>query len=155
MRKFWKTVVPPSVGFFIYFLAIRYSSIYFALRIDEMGEGSVKAFMAYYRYLMPLLYAVALLTQLLIAVPIWDKVESVRGKIISWIVLIIVCSAFAGGVSYTIWDKQTGVGHLVKVGLFMTGVQLGYWLINLLVLYILEERHGELSEDEEMPTPEK
>lgn len=142
MRKLLKVIIPPLVGFAAYFIAIRYSSVYFTLRIDEMGEGTITAFMAYYRYFLPLLFTVAVLTQLLIVVPIWDRVflKSAAGKFISSMILWFICVLFAAGISYTIWDKQSGINHVVKVGLFMTAVQLVYWAVNLFVLYLLTKK---------------
>jgi hypothetical protein len=142
MRKLLKVFLPPFIGFAVYFVAIRYSSVYFTLRIDEMGEGTIESFMAYYRFFMPLLLVVAVLTQLLIVVPIWDRVflRSKTGKFISLIILCIICLLFAIGISRVIWDKQSGVRHLVKVCLFMTAVQLLYWSVNLFVLYFLTKK---------------
>jgi hypothetical protein len=148
MRSLLKVILPPLVGFAAYFIAIRYSSVYFTLRIDEMGEGTITAFMAYYRYFLPLLFTVAVLTQLLIVVPIWDRVflKSASGKFISSMILWLICVLFAAGISYTIWDKQSGINHVVKVGLFMTAVQLVYWAVNLFVLYLLTKKPEQAAE---------
>jgi hypothetical protein len=142
MRKLLKVILPPLVGFAAYFTAIRYSSFYFSLRIDEMGEGTIIAFMAYFRYFMPLLLVVAVLTQLLIVVPVWDRVflRSKTGKFVSLLMLYLVCLLFAAGISYTIWDKQTGVKHLLQECFFMTAVQLVYWTVNLFILYLLTKK---------------
>ena len=142
MRKLLKVILPPLVGFAAYFIAIRYSSVYFTLRIDEMGEGTITAFMAYYRYFMPLLFTVAVLTQFLIVTPIWDRVflRSITGKFISLFILCLICVLFAAGISYSIWDKQSGIDHVIKVGLFMTAVQLVYWAVNLIILYLLTKK---------------
>ena len=142
MRKLLKVLLPPFIGFLVYFLAVRYSTIYFTLRIDEMGEGTVAAFMAYYRYFLPLLFTVAALTQLLIVVPVWDKVflKSGAGKVSSLLALCFICLLLAAGLSYVIWDRQSGRTHLYRVCLFMTGVQLVYWIVNLFVLYLLTKK---------------
>ena len=153
MRKLLKVVLPPLIGFAAYFVAIRYSSVYFTLRIDEMGEGTITAFMAYYRYFMPLLFTVAVLTQLLIVVPIWDRVflRSKAGKFVSLLILYLICLLFAAGISYAIWDKQSRIEHVVKVCLFMTAVQMVYWAVNLFILYLLTKKPEPLSEISESP----
>ncbi|MBS1525124.1 MAG: hypothetical protein JST19_05710 [Bacteroidetes bacterium] len=135
-----KILLPPFVGFAAYFLAVRYSSVYFQLRIDEIGEGTVQGFMAYYRYALPLLFVVAVLTQAIIVVPLWDKVthKSAWGKAISFFILFFICLVFAAGISYLIWDRQTGTGHLIRTCLFLSAVQLGYWIINILVLSLFK-----------------
>jgi hypothetical protein len=148
MRKLLKVLLPPLIGFAAYFIAIRYSSVYFTLRIDEMGEGTIESFMAYYRYFLPLLFIVAVLTQLLIVVPVWERVflKSKTGKFISLLILCFICLLFAAGISYTIWDEQSGIWHLIKVCFFMTAVQLVYWAVNLFVLYFLNKNPGQSSE---------
>ena len=151
MRKLLKFILPPLVGFVVYFIALRYSSVYFTLRIDEMGEGTVMAFMAYFRYFMPLLFAVALLTQVLIVTPVWNRVflKSNTGKFISLLILCLVCLLLAAGVSYSIWDRQSGTWHVVKVCAFMTAVQLVYWGVNLTVLYLLTKKPEPIAEEAE------
>ncbi len=148
MRKLLKIILPPLVGFAAYFIAIRYSSIYFTLSIDEMGEGTITAFMAYYRFFLPLLFTVAVLTQLLIVVPVWDKVflRSNTGKFISLLILCLVCAGLASGISYVIWDPSSGTPHLFSVCTFMTAVQLVYWGVDLLVLYFLTKNPRQPSE---------
>ena len=139
MKKLLKILLPPFVGFAIYFLMVRYSSVYFSLRINEMGEGNLLAFMAYYRYLLPLLFTVSVLTQLLIIIPIWNNVKdkSTTGKVFASVSLLVVCLLFAAGMSYAIWDKSQGIHHLLKLFAFMTTVQLVYWMINLFILRLL------------------
>lgn len=142
MRKLLKVLLPPFIGFAAYFVAIRYSSVYFTLRIDELGEGTIESFMAYYRYFMPLLFTVAVLTQFLIVVPVWDRVflKSNTGKLISSLILCMICLLLAAGISYCIWDRQSSVFHVIKVCAFMTAVQLVYWMVNLFVLYFLTNK---------------
>jgi hypothetical protein len=114
--------------------------VYFTLKIDEMGLGNLKSFMAFYRYTLPLLFLVAVLTQLLIIVPIWRSlVEKTAADKVNLIIdLFFICFVFALGISYAIWDPQRGIHNLVKLVGFMSAVQLVYWSINLLILYLLE-----------------
>jgi glucan phosphoethanolaminetransferase (alkaline phosphatase superfamily) len=146
MKKLLKVLLPPCIGFGAYFLAIRFSSVYFTLRIDELGEGTIQSFMAYFRYFLPLLFTVAVLTQLLIVVPVWDRVflTSKTGKVISCLLLCLICLLFAAGISYCIWDRQSSVYHVIKVCAFMTAVQLVYWAVNLFVLYFLTKKPEQL-----------
>jgi hypothetical protein len=151
MRKLLKVLLPPLVGFAAYFIAIRYSSLYFTLRIDAMGEGTITAFMAYYRFFLPLLFTVAVLTQLLIVVPIWDRVflKSGWGKFFSLLMLWFICTALAVAISYAIWEKQSGITHLIKVCVFMTSVQLVYWVVNLFVVYLLTKKPDPVTDTEQ------
>jgi len=140
MKKLLKVLLPPFAGFLVYFFMVRYSSHYFELRIDEMGAGNLLSFMAFYRYLLPLLFTVAVLTQLLLVIPIWRNVvtKSTATKVLEALSLVFICLVFAAGISYAIWDKQDGVHHLLMQFAFMTTVQLGYWLINLSILKLLK-----------------
>ena len=153
MRSLLKVLLPPFVGFGAYFLAVRYSSVYFALRIDKLGEGTVESFMTYFKYFMPLLFVVAVLTQHLIVVPVWDRVflKSNKGKLISVLILCLICLLFAAFISYCIWDPQSGRWHVIKVCMFMTAVQLIYWTVNLIVLYFLDPKPEAVAEETEQP----
>ncbi|MGN6178863.1 MAG: hypothetical protein ACTHNW_06765 [Mucilaginibacter sp.] len=145
MRKFLMVILPPFIGIAGYFIAVRYSGVYFQLRTDEMGEGTVQSFMAYYRYFLPLLFVVAVLTQAVIVLPIWNKVlnyQRLTSKLVDLISLVYICLLFAGGISYLITDPQHNLHHFVHVSLFMTFVQLGYWMIDLLLLYLLSPKKG-------------
>jgi hypothetical protein len=151
MKKLLKITLPPFIAFFIFFLGIRYSSVYFELNIDDMGLGNLKSFMAFYRYTLPLLFLVAILTQLLAIVPAWRGMgkKTVADRINIIVDLCFICLLFALGVSYAIWDPERGIHNLIKLIGFMSAVQLVYWFINLLVLYSLEERSESLQNPEE------
>ena len=105
-----------------------------------MGLGNLKSFMAFYRYTLPLLFFVAVLTQLLVIVPVWRSLvkKTAADRINLIIDLCFICFLFALGISYAIWDPQRGIHNLVKLVGFMSAVQVVYWLINLLILYLLE-----------------
>ncbi len=144
MRKLLMVILPPFIGIAGYFIAVRYSGEYFQLRIDEMGEGTVKSFMAYYRYFLPLLFVVAVLTQAVVVLPIWNKArqyQKVMSKALDLVSLVFICLIFAAGISYLITDpKQHNFSHFENVTWFMTAVQLGYWMIDLLLLYLLSPK---------------
>lgn len=154
MKKFLKVVIPPFIGFSVYFIAVRYSPYYFGLKPDDMGNGNLQSFMSYYRYCVPLLFIVGVLTQWLVFVPVWDRVikKTVTAKVISFIVLCMICFAFALAIAYAMWDNRY-VMHLYKLCLFMTAVQIGYWAMDIITLYLIDIRHiGQNTEDELKPT---
>ena len=142
MKYLIKVILPPFIGFFIFFAAVRYSSLYFTLQIDKMGVGDLRSFMAFYRYTLPLLFIVGVLTQIVVIMPVWNGMErkTVADKVNVIIDLCFICLVFALGISYAIWDPQRGIYNLVKLVGFMTAVQMVYWLVNLLVLYLFEDR---------------
>jgi hypothetical protein len=143
MRKLLMVILPPFIGISGYFVAVRYSGVYFNLRTDEMGEGTIKSFMAYYRFFLPLLFVVAVLTQAVIVIPIWNKArhyQKFSSKLVDMISLVYICLLFSAGISYLITEPEKDLHHFVHVGLFMTFVQLGYWMIDLLLLYLLSPK---------------
>lgn len=146
-------ILPPFIGIAGYFVAVRYSGVYFDLRMDEMGEGTVHSFMAYYRYFMPLLLVIAILTQAVVVLPIWNKARNYQktwSKVLDLVSLVYICMIFAGGISYLIADPQHDFHHFFYVALFMTAVQLGYWAVDLLILYLLSpKKAAAVSEAEE------
>ncbi|HZX59344.1 MAG TPA: hypothetical protein VFE54_11485 [Mucilaginibacter sp.] len=145
MRKFLKVFMPPLIGFTAFFVAVRYGSQYNSLRLDEMGEGTLRSFMAYYRYFWPLLFIVGLITQVLIVVPIWYRVKAKAAgpKMLSFFILCLVCLLFAVVISYIIWEKQSGLHHLIKLCIFMTGIQVIYWMMDILTMALLNVRLDE------------
>jgi hypothetical protein len=137
--------MPPLIGFTAFFVAVRYGSQYNSLRLDEMGEGTLRSFMAYYRYFWPLLFIVGLITQVLIVVPIWYRVKAKAAgpKMLSFFILCLVCLLFAVVISYIIWEKQSGLHHLIKLCIFMTGIQVIYWMMDILTMALLNVRLDE------------
>jgi len=140
MKKLLKILLPPFAGFSLYFIGVRYNPEYFDLNIGDIGAGGLAGFMAYYKFTLPLLFTIAVLTQLLIVIPVWNGAlnRSAARKWGALISLIFICVLFAGGISYLIWDESTGRHHLIVVFLFMLAVQLVYWFIDLFVLFLLE-----------------
>jgi len=140
MKKLLKILLPPFAGFSLYFIGVRYNPEYFDLNIGDIGAGGLAGFMAYYKFTLPLLFTIAVLTQLLVVIPVWRGVinRSAVRRWVAFISLILICVLFAGGISYLIWDESTGKHHLIVVFLFMLAVQLVYWFIDLFVLFLLE-----------------
>ncbi|HEY4324968.1 MAG TPA: hypothetical protein VGN20_13315 [Mucilaginibacter sp.] len=140
MRKLLKVILPPFVGFAVFFIAVRYSTLYFTLKISEMGQGNLTSFMAFYRYTLPLLFTVAVLTQLLIINPVFRSLKSKSNfdKVNGTIDLSFICFLFALGISYAISDTHDSTRHFFKLLIFMTSVQLVYWIINLSILRLLK-----------------
>lgn len=139
MKKLLRVLLPPFVGFAIFFMAVRYSGLYFTLKFNEIGSGGLTGFMSYFRYALPLLFTDAVLTQLLITVPLYGylKGKTMALKLSVGLDMFIVCLLFASLIGYAIYDETDSVLCLAKVITFLTGIQFLYWTINLLVLRCL------------------
>jgi len=107
--------------------------------MSSLGDDSVYGLISYYKIFAPVQIAIAVLTQLLIAIPLWRKIMASRAAAISiFSVLVLVCIIFAFAIAYAIWDPTTGRARLFDIGLFMGAVQLYYWTIDFLLLYLLD-----------------
>lgn len=139
MKKLLKILLPPLTGFGIYFLMVRFNPSYFSLRIDEIGEGTLRAFMAFYKNAFPLLFIVALLTQLLIVNPIWNNFadKTLYSKLLAFAMLLVVCMLFAAGITYVISDDMDSIHHRIMLFGFMMLVQSAYWIIDFGILLLL------------------
>lgn len=139
MKKLLRVLLPPFVGFAIFFMAVRYSGLYFTLKFNEIGSCGLTGFMSYFRYALPLLFTDAVLTQLLITVPLYGylKGKTMALKLSVGLDMFIVCLLFASLIGYAIYDETDSVLCLAKVITFLTGIQFLYWTINLLVLRCL------------------
>jgi len=140
MKYLIKLILPPLFAFWTFALFIKYTPFFHHVDgLGSLGEDSVYGLIAYYKIFAPVQIAIALLTQFLIAMPLWKKiVAKPKAAITIFSVMLLVCLILAFGLGYVIWDATTPISHLVNIGLFMTGVQLFYWIINFLLLYLLD-----------------
>jgi hypothetical protein len=109
--------------------------------LAEIGNETLFGLMDYFKIFTPLLFLTALLTQLLIVMPLWRGILNKPHRL--WATIIGVCLftiALSAGVSYVIWDNATGTHHLFIIFLFISGVQVFYWLINFGVLFLIDKK---------------
>jgi hypothetical protein len=135
-----KVFVPPFVGFVVFGIIVLLQSIFYPTHLGDMGKGNLHAFMACFYYCWPIYFITALLTQGLIAIPVWRYVEdrSMLAKDVAVIIICSVCFLFAAGIAYIIWDKNTGRLHLAWLASIMLMIQFMYWIINSFVMLMLE-----------------
>jgi hypothetical protein len=140
--KFLKFILPPLVAFGVFAAIIRYNPLKYSLAgFSTIGDGSAYGLITYYKVFAPFQFIIALLTQYLITLPFWNRILThPRSAIGVFVGITLICFVLALGISYMIWDPQTGTRHLIHITLFMTGVQLFYWLINFAVLFLLDIR---------------
>ncbi|GAB3930278.1 hypothetical protein [Mucilaginibacter myungsuensis] len=138
--RFLKVILPPLIAFAVFAILIKYDPFHFSLDgLGDIGNGYSSGLINYYKIFAPFQFVVALLTQYLIILPIWDAI--LRKHLIAFTVfacMMVVCLLAASGLSYIIWDPATGNDRLVKITLFMAAVQAIYWAINFLSLAILD-----------------
>ena len=139
MKKLLKIILPPIAGFAVFFGLMKLNAAWHVFNTAAVNGGLIDSLVVGYRYLFPLLFTVAVLTQALIIVPLWNGVvdKPRRNKINAFVISVFVCLLFAAGIGYTIWDTATGTIHLFKAIGFMLMVQLFYWAINLSVLKLI------------------
>jgi|SRR6185312_9860822 len=141
MKKLYKIVLPPLIAFFIFWVLIKFGPIAKHIGgLPDIGNETLYGLMDYFKLFTPLLFFTALLTQLLIIVPLWRKILSRAHRLTNILIFVFaVTTILSGVVSYVIWDKATGAGHLFIIFLFMAAVQAFYWLIDFGVLYWLDK----------------
>jgi hypothetical protein len=142
MKKLLKILLPPLAGFIIFAALIKFGPLARHIGgLPDIGNETLYGLMDYFKIFSPLLFLTALLTQLLIIMPLWRKILSGAHRMMH--ILIFVCvttTILSAGISYLIWDSATGKGHLISIFLFMSAVQAFYWLINFGVLYLIDKK---------------
>lgn len=141
--RFLKIILPPLVAFAVFAAIIKYNPLQQNFEgLADIGDGSASGLITYYKIFSPFQFVIALLTQYLIVLPLWDKiVNRPRAAIWIFITITLICVIAASGIAYMIWDRAIGQKHLYHIALFMTGVQVFYWLINFLVLFVMDWRN--------------
>lgn len=134
-----KIILPPLFAFWSFAVLIKYSPAFHRVGAGSLGEESVYGLISYYKIFAPAQIVIAILSQILIAIPLWRKILVNRKSAIGvFSVLVLVCAMLAFALAYVIWDPLTGSGKLFDIGCFMTAVQLFYWTVNFLLLYLLD-----------------
>lgn len=142
MRKLLKVLLPVLIDFGIFGIVVKYNMPDHPMKLIEIGNGDLYSLMAYFHLFWLLLLAVGILTQYLIIVPLWDNkaVKSVKARVIIGICIAVICIAFAGTISYIIWDPTEGREPLLSFWWYLSEIQLVYWVVTFIILYLMD-RH--------------
>lgn len=140
MKKFLMIVLPPLVVFGVFALVIRLDRYYHEIRFELISEGTMHSLMAYFFFFWPLLLIDAVLTQLLITIPLWRwlKHKSRATKIGAISIWTLICLIFSLAVSYAMWGSMDYFDQWMKSCFVMMMVQLFYWLVVILTLYFVD-----------------
>jgi hypothetical protein len=142
MKKLYKIILPPLAAFFTFWVLIKYGPLAKHIGgLPDIGNETLYGLMDYFKLFAPLLFLTALLTQLLIIIPLWRKILSRAHRLMHIVNFVcVVTTILSAIVSYVIWDNTTGAGHLVVFFFFFGGFQAVYWLINFSVLYRIDKK---------------
>jgi hypothetical protein len=142
MRKLLKVLLPVLIDFGIFGVVVKYNMPDHPMKLIEIGDGNLYALMAYFHLFWPLLLVVGILTQYLVIVPLWDNkaVHSLKARIITGLCIAVVCIAFAGSISYIIWDPTDGRKPLFSFWWYLAEIQLVYWVVTFVILYLMGGR---------------
>lgn len=107
---------------------------------EQLTEISLTSLMYYYWRLGIIIYPILFLTQYVIVLPIWDKLNTrlVRAAFITLLWVLSASLLLAIGVSYVIWDTTLGTDSLYRSIGALFGVQGMYWLINVALLFVID-----------------
>ncbi|MFD2147285.1 hypothetical protein [Mucilaginibacter antarcticus] len=135
-----KIILPPLFAFFAFALFVKYTPSFRSVNgMQDLGEYTTEGLIAYYKLFAPGQIAIALITQWLIMMPLWKKIlGNHKAAIPIFLIMLLICLLTAFGLAYIIWDPATPQSSFIKIGLFMTGVQAFYWIVNFLTLYLLD-----------------
>jgi hypothetical protein len=160
MRKLLKVLLPVLIDFGIFGVVVKYNMPDHPMKLIEIGNGNLYSLMAYFHLFWLLLLAVGILTQYLIIVPLWDNkaVKSIKARVIIGICIAVICIAFAGAITYIIWDPiegrepllsfwwyliwdpTEGQKSLLSFWWYLSEIQLVYWVVTFIILYLMD-RH--------------
>ncbi len=140
MKYLIKLILPPLFAFWCFALFIKFSHFFHHVDgVGSLGEDSVYGLIAYYKVFAPVQIVIALLTQFLIVMPLWRKIlVKPKTAITIFLVIFFVCILFATGLAYIIWDPKTPLSRLIDNALFMTSVQMFYWVVDFMLLGIID-----------------
>jgi hypothetical protein len=140
MHKLLKVILPPLVAFAVFLVVVKLNMADHALGLSNISDGNIYSLMAYFKLFAALPLVVALLTQLLIIVPLWNGLllKPFVAFVLAFIIIALICVVFASGLSYIIWDQSQGKGPFIKFIVYFTFVQVAYWAIIFLILYLLD-----------------
>lgn len=107
---------------------------------EQITEISLTSLMYYFWQLGWFIYPILFLTQYVVVLPIWDKLNArlIRAMFITLLWVLSASLLLAVGVSYAIWDTALGTDSLYRSIGALFGVQGMYWLINILLLFTID-----------------
>lgn len=95
----------------------------------------------FFKYFVPFVIIIALIIQLTMTLPIWNKFKNQRKvwglSIIQFTVLLCLLSGFAFG--YLFWEPSLGITELLLVSLTGFIAFTVYWTVNLFTLKQLDK----------------
>ncbi|MDB5145037.1 MAG: hypothetical protein JWQ66_3750 [Mucilaginibacter sp.] len=155
MNRLLKVLLPVLIDFGIFWLVVEYNMPAHPMKLDAIANGNLYSLMAYFHLFGFLLLADGLLTQHLIIVPLWDKyaVKSLKARFIIGVCIAVVCFAFAGGISYLIWDQAEGTAPFISFWWYLSEIQLVYWVVTFVVLYLIDMPKFAKAETPDNPEP--
>jgi hypothetical protein len=152
--KLLKVLLPVLIDFGVFWAVVYINMPNHPMRIGEIGNGNLYSLMAYFSLFWGLLFADGILTQYLIIIPLWNwvKHKGALARFIAGACIALVCILFAGALSYIIWLPEDGYSPLLSFWWYMAEIQGVYWIVNFIVLYLLDRKRS--STDGEPIEPE-
>lgn len=139
MKTLLKLILPTIIPYLVF---ARYTALDESHKqiTEQLTEISLTSLMYYFRYSSPYLYIILFLTQYVIIIPIWNSVNGapLRAAAFTSLWVLLASLILAIGVSYVIWDITLGPDSLYNSIKALFGVQAVYWVVNILILFIIE-----------------
>jgi len=139
MKTLLKLLIPTLVPYLIF---ARYTKLDDSHRhiTGQLTEISLTSLMYYFWQLGVILYPILFLTQYVVVLPIWKRINRgpLRAAAYSLLWVLSASLLLSVGVSYAIWDTALGNDSLYRSIGALFGVQGMYWLINIALLFIID-----------------
>ncbi len=138
-KTIYKVLFPVFAGLILIILIERIETYFYPLSPERDGDGAMLLGYLFYRLILPFITVVLLLMQWKIILIIWGKILS--HKNVLWATLgssIIISLSMGALFAFTSWQRKFGTDDLLISFLFMSGMQLCYWIPNFATLYFLD-----------------
>jgi hypothetical protein len=135
MKLLLKAFIPTFIPFAVFARVTALDNLHRNMH-GEVTAISLQSLMFYFSYFAPLLYAILLLTQYLITVPLWNKTAN-KAKMLS--LILGTCLLLSVLISYIAWSPGSGYQILLVSIVTLFTANATYWAFNLFILYIIDE----------------
>ncbi len=138
MRKALKVFLPVLAGLSLPFIYDRIDSFLSPPNPEDYGDGGMLSLWAFSHIMFPITILVLCVFQKTIIIPLYNKVTVKQNFTMTKILInvIIICVVFGLIFGYIFWEPRFGLHDLIISVCIMTGLQLIYWISNILTLYL-------------------
>lgn len=148
MKRMARIVMPVLVG-----IIIPLSAFVIDMQIEPLdpyrdGDGAILISSLFIRFALPIIFILCLFIQLMVVLPVWNKVSKNRkNRFIRIAGLILgICIIISFLLGYGTWQKQFGFRDLWISAAIVFAITLLYLVGNISTLYLFDRKQLVLSD---------